>query len=95
MLKRRKVDTLLLAAALFVTSGGVLAYNVITSDGGGISVSLSELTMDGAVSVSLIHEAAAENLQNGTVFVGTTPKAAPNEAPVGATLPPIITPPTE
>ncbi len=91
MSKRRKIDTLLLAVALFVTSGAVLAYNVITSDGGGISVSLSELTMDDVVSVSLIHDAAAENLQNGTVFVG----AVPEEAPVGATLPPIVTPPTE
>lgn len=91
MSKRHKIDTLLLAVALFVTSGAVLAYNVSTSDGGGISVSLSELTASDAVSVSLIHDAAAENLLNDTVLVG----AVPEEAPVGATLPPIVTPPTE
>ncbi len=91
MSKRRKIDTFLLAAALFVTSGAVLAYNIATSDGGGVSVSLSDLTENDAVSVSLIHDAAAENLQNDSILVNTTP----TDAPVGATLPPIVTPPTE
>lgn len=95
MLKRRKIDTFLLAAALFVISGAVLTYNVLTSDGGGISVSLSDIIENNAVSVSLIHDAAAENLQSDTVFVGAVPEIAPSEAAVGATLPPIVTPPTE
>ena len=95
MSQRRKADTLLLTAALFAISGAVLTYNVLTSDGGGISVSLSDLTASDAVSVSLIHDAAAENLQNETVFVGATPESVPKEAPVGATLPPRVTPPTE
>lgn len=91
MSKRRKIDTFLLAAALFVTSGAVLAYNIATSDGGGVSVSLSDLTENDAVSVSLIHDAAAENLQNDSILVNTEPA----DSPVGATLPPIVTPPTE
>ena len=95
MPKRHKSDIFLLVAALFVTSGAVLAYNVATSDGGGISVSLSDIVENDAVSVSLIYNAAEENLQNGAVLVSVTPDAAPSESPVGATLPPIVAPPTE
>ena len=91
MSKRKNTDTLLLAAALFLTSGAVLTYNILTSDGGGISVSLTELAENDAVSVSLIYDAAAENLQNDSIPVN----AEPSNIPVGATLPPIVTPPTE
>ncbi len=91
MSKRHKLDTFLLAAALFLTSGAVLAYNILTSDGAGISVSLTDLVENDAVPVSLIHDAAAENLQNNSILVN----AEPSDTPVGATLPPIVTPPTE
>ena len=95
MLKRRKIDTFLLAVALFVTSGAVLAYNILTSDGGGISVSLSDIIENDSVPVSLIHDATMEHILNDTVLVGAVPESAPSEALVGATLPPIVTPPSE
>lgn len=93
MSKTRRSDTFLLAAALFITSGAVLFYNIATSDGAGVTVSLSELVQtEDALSVSLMHEAAAQNLLSGdTVYTGTVP----TEAPTGALLPPIVTPPTE
>ena len=39
---RKKIDTIMLAVALFCISGAVLAYNLGTADGD-IAVSLSEL----------------------------------------------------
>lgn len=94
MPKRHKIDTLLLAVTLFSVSGAVLAYNIYSSDGGGVTVSLSELIEQGtAVSVSLIHEHAEANLtKDDTVYTSAEPTSVSG---AGTLLPPIVTPPTE
>ena len=89
MSKRRKADTFILAGALFVTTGAILAYNIYSSDGGDVSVSLSELLHEDTVSASLISECAAANLDKGdTVHTSASPTKPP-------LLPPIVTPPIE
>ena len=94
MSKRRKIDTILLAVTLFATSGAVLAYNIYSSDGGSITVSLSELVaQEPTASAALMHPCAQANLESGsTVYASTEPEPVPG---VGAVLPPIVTPPTE
>ncbi len=92
MSKRHGIDTVILAAALFVTTGAVLLYNINSSDGGSVSVSLSDL-VEGEGSGSLVSESAAVHLsQEKSVY---TSVAADAEKAFEYLLPPIVTPPTE
>lgn len=93
MSKRLKVDTVILAAALFLTTGAVLFYNIKSSDGGSISVSLSDLLEGDSTSASLVSECAAAHLsEEKSVY---TSAAADAVNPFDHLLPPIVTPPTE
>lgn len=92
MSKRRLSDTAILAVALFATTGAVLAYNIYSSDGGSVSVSLSDMIRTEESANMLITECAAELLENGTVHTSTAPEDAPT---LPTLLPPIVTPPTE
>lgn len=92
MPKRRLSDTVILAVALFAATGAVLAYNIYSSDGGSISVSLSDMIRTEPTSELLITECAAELLENGTINASATPEEAPS---LPTLLPPIVTPPTE
>lgn len=90
MPKRRRIDTFLLAGALFVTTGAILAYNIYSSDGGDVSVSLSDLLSKDTVSASLLSECAASHLsEDETVYTSVMPTKHPT------LLPPIVTPPIE
>lgn len=92
MPKRHRLDTVLLAVALFATTGAVLAYNIYSSDGGGISVSLSDMIRTEKSSELLITECAVEILENGTLYTSAAPEDA---ATLPTLLPPIVTPPAE
>lgn len=92
MSKRHGIDTVILAAALFLTTGAVLFYNIKSSDGGSVSVSLSDL-MEKDTSASLVSECAAAHLsKEKSVY---TSAAADDSNPFDYLLPPILTPPTE
>ena len=86
----RRLDKIMLAAALFTVSGAVLAYNIGTAESGKISVSLADITAYHPAEVSLLSEAAEANLlTGGSVFTA----AAPAEAPRGyELLDPIVHP---
>ena len=92
MPKRRCTDTVILAVALFATTGAVLAYNIYSSDGGSISVSLSDMIRTEQSTDMLITECAAELLENGALHASVAPEDAPS---LPTLLPPIVTPPAE
>ncbi len=93
MSKRHGIDTVILAAALFLTTGAVLFYNIHSSDGGSVSVSLSDLLESDEAAGSLVNEYAAAHLsEEKSVYTSVEADA---ENPFEYLLPPIVTPPTE
>lgn len=73
----RKIDRILLAAALFTVSGAVLAYNLHTAGGGELAVSLSELAAYGTQEASAVSDSAAANLMaRDSVYTAAAPSAA-------------------
>ncbi|MBQ8551191.1 MAG: hypothetical protein IJ428_00090 [Clostridia bacterium] len=90
-LKKRRLDTFMLAVALFTVSGACLAYNLHTAESGEIAVSLSELVYYDAVKASAISDAAAANLfADDSIPAAVEPSAPPHTYEL---LPPIVTPP--
>ena len=76
----RRLDKIMLAAALFTVSGAVLAYNIGTAEGGAISVSLADIAAYRPAEVSLLSEAAEANLlTGGSVFTAAEPAKAPRD----------------
>ena len=93
MSKRHGIDTVILAVALFLTTGAVLFYNIRSSDGGSISVALSDLVDTEKDVGSLVSECAAAHLsQEKSVY---TSAAADAQNPFEYLLPSIVTPPTQ
>ena len=79
--KRIKIDTVMLAAALFTVTGAILAYNLKTVGGGELAVSLSELR-DITARQSAISDAALANLAaEESVFTAAPPSAPPRTPP--------------
>ncbi|MBQ8249950.1 MAG: hypothetical protein IJY93_08785 [Clostridia bacterium] len=92
MNKHKKTDTILLTILLFALSGGILAYNIHTVNGGELAVSLRDLAYDVTKSGTVISTYAEANLANGdSIYTAGTP----SEAPTDTLLAPIVTPPTE
>lgn len=93
---RKKIDTIMLAVALFCISGAVLAYNLGTADGD-IAVSLSELAgyrRESAISVySQQAIAASEAFETEEAVEADNTPSAPLRT--YELLPPIVTAPTE
>ena len=76
----RRLDKIMLAAALFTVSGAILAYNIQTAEGGEISITLADITAYQPAEVSLLSEAAEANLTTGdSIFTAAAPSAAPRD----------------
>jgi len=77
--KSQKIDTVMLAVALFTVSGAILAYNLQTVSGGEFSVSLSELAAYAEPAIvgpppSAVSACAAAHLDDGdSVYVSAVP----------------------
>ncbi len=89
MKKHRKLDSVMLAAALFTVSGAALAYNLSTAAGEDISASLSAFSKSDTSTGSAISECAAANLAFDEETLAVS--AVPNE-PRPELLPPVILP---
>lgn len=77
---RRKIDTILLAVALFCISGAVLAYNITTADGE-IAVSLSELAEYNRERESML-SVYSENAINNNLSKASQPDGSTTDAVV-------------
>ena len=96
MKKHPKLDTFILLLALFLISGGMLAYNIRTVESGELTVSLHDLIYDSKEDHSAISPHAEANLiSHESVFTGTSPNELPEDTSASVLLPPIITPPAE
>ncbi len=90
---QRKIDTVMLAVALFSISGAILAYNLHVVGGGEIAVSLSELAAYSSPKASAISEYSAANLNSrDSVFTASVPSSPPRSYEL---LDPIIVAPAE
>lgn len=97
---RRRIDTILLAIALFCISGAVLAYNISTVNGD-IAVSLSELAEYNRESERLL-SVYSENVINTSLSEDSETKDVAVNAAAGESmkrsyelLNPIVTNPSE
>lgn len=89
MKKHRKLDSVMLAVALFTLSGAALTYNLSTAAGEDISISLSAFSKSDTSTGSAISEYAVANLTFDEETLAVS--VAPTE-PRPELLPPVIQP---